>query len=224
MYKYSKIIDKCEKNGVPYRGRNDDIKGIVSNLCQRMSAGDEDGVKAVIDVYKSYSYIYDIRVDRNKCIIDYDEGTIHFSTISKEISDAYHIDSLGISKLSGNCHYVVEKVLELWGYDNISAVTSLCININNMFYFHSYIHDRNIDMVLDFSKNLMMDKDDYDNLFCQYEFNDLNYDEYMEKLDSSNYNAKKDNIYPLLYLACHELEENNIDINDVLYDKISMKR
>ena len=230
MFKYDKLVNKCESRGIPYQGRIDDIRVIVSNLCYHMSNSNEKVVEQAIKEFRLLKYIHDIKIDRDKCIIEYDEGTINFSTIPEELFEFYRVSNLDKSKFSGNCHYVTQKALESCRYDGMSAVTSLCINSNYIFYFHSYIHhayynDNDIiDVIIDFSKNIMMDKDDYDKLFLHYEFNDLNYEEYEQKLDSSGYSAKRDNVCPLLYLACHEIEENNIDIDVLTNGNINMKR
>ena len=231
MSKYDKLINKCESTGIPYRGRYDDIKYIVLNFCQLMMEHNDFRIKQAIQEYKQFAYISDIKVDRNKCIIEYyetskkdDEGdsikTINFSIISKEIYNAYRIDDFDKDSLLGNCHNVTERVLNLWGYNNLSAVTSLCItSVTNRFYFHSYIHDRFDNMIIDFSKGIIMDKNIYDNLFCYYEINDLDYGEYVERLTKSKYFGKNS----LLYLACRELDEISI-IDELVGAKVGMRR
>lgn len=226
MSKFDKMINKCQRCGIPDRGRDDDINRIVSNLCWWMSTNNEETVNELIDTYKSFSYISDIKIDRNRCIIQYDEGTINFSTIPRSIYECYGVEDLYMTKLSGNCHKVTEQVLKS-GKENVSAVTSLCINTNDMFYFHSYVHQtyvNDIDIVIDFARNLMMDKDDYDRFFCFYEINNLDYDEYEEKSYEFDYNAKKDNTNLLLYLACRELLKNHVDVNELASERVSMRR
>jgi hypothetical protein len=69
-----------------------------------------------------------------------------------------------------------------------------------------------------------MNKDDYDRLFCFHEINDLNYSEYKSRLNDSQYSIDNDNVYSLLYLACEKLVASDIDIDELVSDKIGMTK
>ena len=211
MTDYMDIIYKYEKQGIPYRDRNDDIRVIVVNLSRLMYDRKIFLLEEAISDYLRFSYINDIVVSGNKCFIKYDEGIISFSVPSSSYCERFNADVFDLDDTSGFCHEVTQKVLEGCHSENISAVTSLCVNTNFILYFHSYIHDRSSNKIIDFSRNIIMDKDDYDRLFCYQEINDLNYYEYKKMLKSSEHNREENRkFYSLLFLAIERLKNNDL--------------
>lgn len=225
MFKYDSLINKCQSNGIPNYNYDGYIRDIIMNLSNRLSDGDFSIVKNAVQEYKLYKFIKNIIIDRSKCIVEYDDGIISFNIIPKNFYNLFCDDIFKIRKLNGNCHYVTEKALEeCMNSSEISAVTSLCISTNYKFFFHSYICDRKNGKIIDFARNIIMDKDDFDRFFCFYEINNLNYSEYMSRLQNSDYCADRDNVYSLLYLACEKLADSNIDIDELVSDKIGMTK
>lgn len=208
MKDYDYIINCYQGKGVPYYGRRDDIRMIVLNICRHMYYNDTDIVQSLISHYKDFRYIKDIRIEGYTCIIEYDEGIVSFNVFPSSFYQSFCDDIFGISDTYGQCHYVTQKILENCHCDNISAVTSLCINTNYIVFFHSYNLDRRENKVIDFARKFSMDKDQYDMLFCYRQINDLNYYEYKNKLANSDYDVNS-NVCPLLYLCLYDLDEEN---------------
>ncbi len=215
MLDYDAIIDKYQGTGIPYNGRNDDIRLIVTNLSRHIYYGDTKIIDYLLTYYKNFKYIDDIFIQNNKCIIYYDGGIASFSVYPFDYFEHFCVDVFGYSDISGRCHEVTQRILEGCKSDNISAITSLCINTNYILYFHSYIYDRTSDKIMDFPKKIIMEKNKYDKLFCYRQINDLNYQQYSDKLVSSGYYNDSDGLFPLLYLALKELEKDKLDDIDV---------
>lgn len=210
MINYDYIINKYEGRGIPYYDRSDDIRIIVLNLCKYMYSDDKKIIKQLILSYENYRFINSIRVEGRKCIIDYDDGVISFSVFPYKFFNNFCDDVLKINDTCGQCHNITQKVLEKCSCDYISAITSLCVSNNFFIYFHSYICDRRENNIIDFSKKLIMSKDNYDKLFCHKQINDYNYNEYINCLNNSQYGCSDSSIFPLLYLSLEKLknEEN----------------
>ena len=205
MVNYDSIIDKYQGNGLPYRDRSDDIRVIALNLCRSIYSRDRRIIRELLLNYKYFSFIKDIRIEHRKCIIEYDEGVVSFDVFSPDFFDNFSHDVFGFCDISGQCHNVSQKILEACHNENISAVTSLCINTNYILYFHSYILDRGSNKVIDFTRKFVMDKNQFDKLFCYKQINDLNYYEYRDRLINSDYSVDS-KLFPLLYLSLDKLE------------------
>ncbi|MGM9849444.1 MAG: hypothetical protein ACI31V_00925 [Bacilli bacterium] len=206
MADFNSIIDKYEGKGIPYRDRSDEIRRVVSTLCKYIYSQNDRAIKEVISQYKCLKYINDIHIDGQKCTIEYDQGVVSFYVFSQEYFNHFCGDILRCDDVNGECHNVTQKVLEECHNCDISAVTSVCINTNFILYFHSYICDRKENKIIDFSKKIIMDKDVYDKLFCYKQLNDLNYTEYREEFDNSDYDGS---LYPLLYLSLDKLNHKS---------------
>ena len=211
MTEYMDIIYKYEKQGILYRDIYDDIRIIVTNLSHRIYEGDSHLLEEAIDGYKRLRGVKDIVVDGNKCTIDVAGITINFSVPSRTYCKSFNADVFGFDDTTGRCHEVTQRILEGCSSDRFSAVTSLCENISYELYFHSYIHDRQEGNIIDFARKLIMNKEQYDRLFCYQEINDLTYREYKDKLNSSEHNKEGNNkFYPLFFLAIEKLKDNDI--------------
>lgn len=92
-------------------------------------------------------------------------------------------------------------------HPNIYAITSLVRNENNKYCFRSYIYNKNIDFIYDFSNNIMMNKKQYDELCVVEEINCLNYFECDEML--KNNNCDKEGFNNLLFLSLVKLKEKD---------------
>jgi len=207
MIDYDSIIDKYQGIGLPYRDRSDDIRAIVLNLSRHIFYKDFKVVEYLVSQYRRFKYINDIRVEGHNCIVDYDEGIVSFNVFPSYFFHNFCNDVFGFSDTYGQCHAVTQKILESCRIDNISAITSLCVNTNYLLYFHSYILDRKENKVIDFSRRFSMDKDQFDRLFCHKQINDLNYYEYEDMLINSNYSIDS-KLFPLLYLSLEKLEHD----------------
>lgn len=108
--------------------------------------------------------------------------------------------------LRGQCHSVTASYLKKYRNFSIKAITSLCYG-DNSYFLHSYIWDEENNIVFDFSKNIIMDKDQYDELFVYKEINVLSYDEYVAELSYYEYMLCGKDYCRLVYLAAHRLYE-----------------
>lgn len=211
MTDYMDIIYKYEKQGIPYRNRYDDIRGIVTNISHRIYEDNPQLLEEAIDGYKLLKFVKDIVVDGNKCTVYFDEGVVNFSVPSHNYCKSFNADVFGIDDTTGRCHEVTQRILEGCSSDRFSAVTSLCENVSYLLYFHSYIHDRVENNIIDFSRRIIMNKEQYDKLFCYQEINDLTYNEYKQRLVSSEHDKYGNNkFYTLLFLALEKLRDNDI--------------
>lgn len=211
MTDYMDIIFKYEKQGIPYRNRYDDIRRIVTNLSHRMYENNTNMLEEAIDSYMLLKYINNIVVDGNKCTVDFDGGVVRFSVPSRSYCERFNADVFGFDDTTGRCHEVTQRILESCSGNRFSAVTSLCENVSYLLYFHSYIHDREENNIIDFSRKIIMDKEQYDKLFCYQEINDLTYGEYKQSLNFSEHDKDGNNkFYTLLFLALEKLRDNDI--------------
>lgn len=214
MSEYNQIINEYQNKGLPYRDRNDDIRGIVSNLVRHIYS--KKNLDEVICSYKLYPFIHDIFVKGNSCIIKYDCGEVSFDVFPENYYDRFCKDVFNLENTSGHCHGVSQSIIEVCSnIDSISAITSLCVNTNYLLFFHSYVYDKNANKILDFSRKFSMDKEQYDRLFCYKELTNLNYREFICRLVDSNYEKNGEGLFPLLYLAVNELEKNKVDSKEL---------
>lgn len=211
MTEYMDIIYKYEKQGLPYRNEYDDIRVIVTNLSHRMYVGDSRLLEDAVDGYMRLRGVEDIVIDGNKCTVKFAGITINFSVPSRSYCKSFDADVFGVDDTTGRCHEVTQRILESCSSDRFSAVTSLCENVSYLLYFHSYIHDRQENNIIDFARRIIMNKEQYDKLFCYQEINDLTYNEYRQKLNSSEHDKEGNNkFYPLFFLALEKLRDNDI--------------
>lgn len=119
---------------------------------------------------------------------------------------------VGYYKYMGKCHSVAQYFLEEMsnGRPDVKAITSLTRTIDDKYCFHSYIcfysKKNGMEMIIDFTQNIMMPKYQYDELMVEKELNILNYTEYVDFINNSDYN-KKCKFAPLLYLALIQLQK-----------------
>lgn len=192
--------------GKPHTGIYDDLRIIVSNLCNKIYNNEFSSINYLIEEYKKYPFITNIKIDGNNCVIT-GKYNFSFNVISKGFMNAFCNDVFNVDDVNGKCHYIVQKVLEDCHNEYICAVTSLCVNVNYMFYFHSYIYDKSQNNVIDFSKKIIINKEIYDRLFCYKEINVLNYGDYSRELINSQYNDNS-KVLPLFYLALDKLQKD----------------
>ena len=169
-------IDECvRRNFICY---------IIKTFLNSIKTG--DNIDYLTRYFLDYSFIKDINIDNGNCVIDYYDDDDICSSISFSI---------------GNCHSVVFKFLEKYPDCGLSAVTSICESFNNVKYFHSYLWDKNSNDIIDFSRNIIMKKEQYDMLFCFQEINVMDYNSIIESLNNLCYCPKRDKYCRLLYLA-----------------------
>ena len=199
------IIKQYENNGIPYQGRCDDIRSIISNISSHLPKNDKKTNDILINSYSIYKMIEEIKIESNFCSIKFiDEKKKKIAFKAYYFGEKYEemLDKTQY-KLNGRCHSATLEYLKMNAHNNICAVTSICLNINNMFYFHSYIWDKDTNMIIDLSRNIVMNKEDYDYLFTYKEINVLSYkefEEYIKQYENNYYNH-------LLYLALITLSE-----------------
>ena len=153
---------------------------------------------------------YSVDKDNNWFIYTKKYGKISF----KKLSDCceyskYHNDLKEID-YSGLCHSISETLIG--ENSNYIAVTSICEKDLEKKYFHSFVVDEN-DIVIDFTDNICMPKEDYYLLHNVEELSIVNgtdiklLDQEASKFDESN------TLYPLLRIACYkQLKNNKINI------------
>lgn len=199
---YDKFL-RYEHCGVAYRGRCDDISKIVRVFLEHMPKQNEKLNRQLINEYSIYKYISKIEVKDDKCAIKFDEGEIKFGIVPSHIKSrfgSYFFDKKNNSYcFSSQCHDVTMQYLKSHHTDNICAVTSLCISKDSYLYYHSYIWDKDSDLIIDFCRNVIMRKEDYDFLFCYKEINIFNFKEF--KAFISEYGRNRTDYFDLLYCA-----------------------
>lgn len=239
MEELKNIFNEYEGNGICYRGRCDDIKEVVIKLLSNMPDHNDKNNNEVIDTYlhdpySRYKFIKEIKVNNDICCIKYIgyDGNINcvsFSLIPKQLNEEVGRKAPGEFSYTetksfcfdGRCHSATSIYLKLHKTENIRAVTSICINNKNIKYFHSYIWDVDNDLIIDFAKNIIMKKSDYDFLFVDYDYdremlceiNVLDYNEFLSSLKATDYYNCGESYCRLLYLALVKLynEKNNTD-------------
>lgn len=213
------IFYKYENQGIPYRGRCDEIKEIVKVISEHMPKNDLKLNNQLINDYYQFKYVKKIFIDNNHCTICFDEGVVSFSNVPDKLKSKFgnnfYDKQNHLYCFTSQCHSVTSKFLEMYRKSNICAITSLCVNINYKTYFHSYIWDVNNDMIIDFSRNLMMKKKDYDYLFVTKEINVFDYNDYVSNIVETDYCHCGEDYCRLLYLALVKLynEQNQSNLN-----------
>ena len=202
MFDFKDIIHIYEGKGIPYRGRCDDIKNMVVNFC----SNDFFLNKKLASLYCNYNFIDFIDVHDDSFYISYDDGCIFFRSMSKQFFSDFCNHIFDDYVLRRQCHNSTLMFLKNFPTANFKAVTSLCVSNRNILFFHSYIYDSAANLVYDFSRNIIMNKDMYDMLFCYDQINCLSYDEYVSYLESCGNNNS--NYCDLLYLACVSLSKS----------------
>lgn len=114
--------------------------------------------------------------------------------------------------LRGQSHSVVASYLEKYQDSKFRAVTSLCYG-NGSYFFHSYILDNESNCILDFSRNIIMPKEQYDELFVCEEINSLSYGEYVFFLRYYEYMLCGEDYCRLMFLALIKLYEDEKNAN-----------
>ena len=193
-------IDECvRRNFICY---------IIKTFLNSIKTG--DNIDYLTRYFLDYSFIKDINIDNGNCVIDYYDDddicrSISFSIVPDELcskfGSMFYDKTTGKYLFFGNCHSVVFKFLEKYPDCGLSAVTSICESFNNVKYFHSYLWDKNSNDIIDFSRNIIMKKEQYDMLFCFQEINVMDYNSIIESLNNLCYCPERDKYCRLLYLA-----------------------
>lgn len=221
---YNSIIRKYEGCAVPHRGVRDEIKYIVNCIVSSLQINDKRVNKILCESFKNYKFIKSIGISGNYCeIVFYDGDDVrnlefkcyYFDEDYKKMlytdndlcgKNLQEVKSLkGTYRFSSLCHFATLYYLDEFRSSNIKAVTSLCVNIQGLTFFHSYIWDVDNDIIIDLARNIVMSKSSFDYLFVLEEINVFDYHEYKEcesKLDFGNY-------YGLLILALNTLEKGD---------------
>lgn len=162
---------------------------------------------------------------RNNIIIDlveYEDGKYKLSTnlfgdIYFERADKYfesEVETIDYirkndNKIVNRCHEVALYLIKK--YVNYKAVTSICTNLLNNKFYHSFVV--NDDVVIDLTSNLVMRKDDYYMLNSVIELSVLDYQKYLEEKDEYIDFDESKTLYELLRIALYKhfkKEEKNI--------------
>ena len=196
--------------------RRNFILYVIMVLASNMGKCDEHLNLNLIKDFTYYKFINNISIVGEHCIIDYIDdlgiqNTIEFNIIpdylSSKFGNFFFDRELKKYQFIGECHNVTFKFLELYPNLGLSAVTSLCESMKNELYFHSYLWNKCSDKVIDFSRNLIMNKSLYDKLFCYKEINVLNYSEIVSSLKYHLYCPYSDKFSQLLYLSLVKLDD-----------------
>lgn len=223
MFDFDKILSKYEGKGIPYRGRCDDINTIVKIFSVHLPEHNERINNNLINDLFRYKYIHDIKINGNDCIIKYDEGEISFCNVPECIKSKFgiHFYDVFLKKycFAGQSHAVTLKYLQLNHTENICAVTSICVDMHNILFFHSYIWDKDSNKVIDFSRNIIMDKHDYDLLFCYKEINVLSYSDLLSFEANSKHFHNNKKYYKLLFFAFIKLLSEDLELDQINYSE-----
>ena len=232
---YDNLIKKYEGVAVPHRGIKDDIKYIVITVISNLYKNDFKLNKLLCDSLSIYRYIESINIDENCCSIDfYDDGKIrnikfgcyYFDdeykkmcyTTDELIKNGASVEKIkrlsGTYKFKGECHSASLYYLETFKDKNIRAITSICNSCQGLSFFHSYVWDRDNNLVYDLARNIVMDKDDYDYLFTLEEINCFSY----RKFNIYNSIFPTEKYHKLLHLALISLSKFDKKIN--ISDKV----
>lgn len=132
------------------------------------------------------------------------------------INEGYSLEEAkkreGYYKYMMMCHSVTLSYLKDVGKErlDVRAITSLARTIDDKYFFHSYIcyfsKEMGMDMIADFSQNIVMPKFQYDELMLEKELNSLNYTEYVESIGYSDY-SDDCGLAELLYLGLVNLKK-----------------
>lgn len=206
MEELNSFFKEYEGTGVPYRGRCDDISKIVKCLSDHIPKHDDKLNKQLINSFEQLSFVKLIRIVDDFCIIKYDQGIVTFSIVPDELKNrlknTIFYDKMNDSYcFSRQCHSVTSEYLELYHVNNIKAVTSICVNVRGIKYFHSYIWDVDNNFIIDFARNIVMNKYDYDFLFVDKEINVFDYNEYLFYMEKFDYRHCGGDYCRLLYLS-----------------------
>lgn len=214
MIKFQNIFNQYERKGVPYRGRCDDINRIIKTLAIHMAKHDKNLNDVLVGEYCQLRFLKNINIQGDDCNLLYilengRECSVSFSLVpeklKKEFNRRFYDFSSCSYDFSGLCHQVTSMYLKLKSKTNIRAITSLCVSVDNLKYFHSYIWDVDKNLIIDFSKNIIMKKSDYDYVFVDREINVFSYTEYLLQLENDGYYDCGGNYCDLLYLALIKL-------------------
>lgn len=211
---------------VSSRGRRNRINLVIRELLIFMPKHDNEINNQLINKFcREFSFIKKIDIDGDSCIISYFDDndvleSICFSNVSPNIKRGFRLNFYNIFIhlycFENRCHSVSVKYLKLNRKRNIRSVTSLCVDMNNRSFFHSYIWDVDNNLIIDFSRNIMMNKIDFDYIFVLREINVFDYDEYLMELGKENYRDCGGDYCRLLFLALARLyfEENDVHYCD----------
>lgn len=181
------------------------IKVISSNLVRN----DYELNLSLIEEFTRYRFINEIIIHNESFVINYVDddqvqNTVKISVVPNSLKSKLCND-FGMLDFSRKCHNVTFRYLELNPECRLSAVTSLCENMDNCLYFHSYLFDKSSNKIIDLARNLIMDKSDYDKLFCYKEINVLDYSQILSSLRDNSFCEDYDCCH-LLFLALVKLK------------------
>lgn len=199
-----KSVDSLDRKSVRRNLIHHIIKVISSNLVRN----DYELNLSLIEEFTRYRFINEIIIHNESFVINYVDddqvqNVVKISVVPNSLKSKLCND-FGMLDFSGECHNVTFRYLELNPECRLSAVTSLCENMDNCLYFHSYLFDKSSNKIIDLARNLIMDKSDYDKLFCYKEINVLDYSQILLFLKNNSF-FEDYNFCHLLFLALVEL-------------------
>lgn len=130
--------------------------------------------------------------------------------VYKYIEESYQCSKVGCIYTYVDSHKISLEYLKKTGSNNsnIYAITSLVRDANNRYNFKSYIYNNKNNYVYDFSNNIRMNKEQFDELNVVKELSALNYDEYLKQINECD--LDKEGFSDLLYLGLVSLKEMDI--------------
>ena len=81
------FFEMYEKKNIFYRGRCDDIKSIIVNMCDRFK--NINTINYLVRYYTDFRFINSIDVDGNSFFIRYDEGSISFRVMDDDFFSCF---------------------------------------------------------------------------------------------------------------------------------------
>ena len=193
------LINGLDSIGISYEEfQRTIINSLVLSVTRKSS-----NIDFLINVFKNNNIIEDI--------IEYEEGKyklitpsfgeIYFEEADRSFDDetVNYIKNFG-DKIIDGCHEVTFYLMKK--YKNYKAVTSICTMALNKKYYHSFILKD--DLVVDFTSNLIMKKDNYYKLNSVKELSVLDYSEYLKEKDESLTFDESKTLFDLLRIALYK--------------------
>ena len=200
-YYKEKLITGLNNIGITYEDfQKESIYSLILSVTRKAA-----NVDFLIDVFKRNNIIKDlVEYENEKYKLSTNSfGDIYFETANKyfesEVETIDYIKNFG-NKIIDGCREVAFYLIKKYG--DFKAVTSICTNLLNTKFYHSFVV--NDDTVIDLTSNLVMRKDNYYMLYSVIELSVLDYQEYLKEKDESIDFDESKTLYELLRIALYK--------------------
>lgn len=149
---------------------------------------------------------YGVDKDNNWMIDTKKYGKFHFKKLSDCAEFLNFSEDLKERKYNTFCHKISRILMEK--NSNYNAVTSICEKDLEKKYFHSFVIDEN-DIVIDFTDNICMPKEDYYLLHGVQELSVVNINDFNLLDEETSQFDESGTLYSLLRIACYKRIKDN---------------